>query len=34
MEKLKEGKKKRDYRMKKTNLVVRDALRARGCYSY
>jgi IS605 OrfB family transposase len=30
MEKLKEGKKKKDYRMKTANLVVRDALRTRG----
>jgi hypothetical protein len=30
MEKLKEGKRKRDYRMKKVNLVVRDAMRTRG----
>jgi IS605 OrfB family transposase len=30
MEKLKERKKKRDYRMKKANLVVRDAMRMRG----
>jgi IS605 OrfB family transposase len=30
MKKLKEGKKKRDYRMKTANLMVRDALRTRG----
>jgi len=30
MKKLKEGKKKRDYRMKTANLIVRDALRMRG----
>jgi IS605 OrfB family transposase len=30
MEKLKEGKKKRDYRWKTANLVVRDAMRMRG----
>jgi hypothetical protein len=30
MEKLKEGKKKRDYRWKTANLIVRDALRTRG----
>jgi putative transposase len=30
MKKLKEGKKKRDYRMKTANLIVRDALRTRG----
>jgi transposase len=30
MEKLKERKKKKDYRMKKANLIVRDALRMRG----
>jgi putative transposase len=30
MEKLKEGKKKRDYRMKTANLIVRDALRMKG----
>jgi putative transposase len=30
MEKLKERKKKRDYRMKTANLIVRDALRTRG----
>jgi IS605 OrfB family transposase len=30
MEKLKERKKKRDYRWKTANLVVRDALRMRG----
>jgi transposase len=29
MEKLREGKKKRDYRMKTANLIVRDALRTR-----
>jgi IS605 OrfB family transposase len=30
MKKLKEGKKKKDYRMKTANLVVRDAMRMRG----
>jgi transposase len=30
MKKLKERKKKRDYRMKTENLIVRDALRTRG----
>jgi IS605 OrfB family transposase len=30
MKKLKEGKKKRDYRMKTANMIVRDALRMRG----
>jgi IS605 OrfB family transposase len=30
MEKLKEGKKKRDYRMKTANMIVRDAMRTRG----
>jgi len=30
MEKLREGKKKRDYRMKTANMIVRDALRMRG----
>jgi IS605 OrfB family transposase len=30
MEKLREGKKKRDYRMKTANMIVRDALRTRG----
>jgi putative transposase len=30
MEKLKEGKKKRDYRMKTANMIVRNALRTRG----
>jgi len=30
MEKLREGKKKRDYRWKTTNMIVRDALRMRG----
>jgi hypothetical protein len=30
MEKLKEGKKKRDYRWKTANMIVRDALRMRG----
>jgi len=30
MKKLKEGKKKRDYRMKTANLIVRDVLRMRG----
>jgi IS605 OrfB family transposase len=30
MKKLKEGKKKKDYRMKTANLIVRDALRTRG----
>jgi hypothetical protein len=30
MEKLKEGKKKRDYRMKTENLIVREAMRMRG----
>jgi transposase len=30
MKKLREGKKKRDYRMKTANLLVRDALRMRG----
>jgi hypothetical protein len=30
IKKLREGKKKRDYRMKKANLVVRDALRTSG----
>jgi IS605 OrfB family transposase len=30
MKKLREGKKKRDYRMKTANLIVRDALRTRG----
>jgi IS605 OrfB family transposase len=30
MKKLKEGKKKRDYRMKTANLIVRDALRMKG----
>jgi IS605 OrfB family transposase len=30
MEKLKEGKKKKDYRMKTANMIVKDALRTRG----
>jgi hypothetical protein len=30
MEKLREGKKKRYYRMKTANMIVRDALRMRG----
>jgi IS605 OrfB family transposase len=30
MKKLKEGKKKRDYRMKTANMIVKDALRMRG----
>jgi hypothetical protein len=30
MKKLREGKKKKDYRMKTANLIVRDALRTRG----
>jgi transposase len=30
MEKLREGEKKRDYRMKTANMIVRDALRTRG----
>ncbi len=30
MKKLREGKKKRDYRMKTANMIVRDALRTRG----
>jgi IS605 OrfB family transposase len=30
MEKLREGKKKRDYRMKTANMIVRDAMRTRG----
>jgi IS605 OrfB family transposase len=30
MKKLKERKKKKDYRMKTANLIVRDALRMRG----
>jgi putative transposase len=30
MEKLKEGKKKKDYRMKTSNMIVRDAVRMRG----
>jgi len=30
MKKLREGKKKRDYRMKTANMIVRDALRIRG----
>jgi len=30
MEKLEEGKKKRDYRMKTANMIVRDAMRTRG----
>ena len=30
MKKLKEGKKKRDYRMKTANLIVREAMRMRG----
>jgi len=30
MEKLREGKKKRDYRMKTANLIVREAMRMRG----
>jgi len=30
MEKLKEGKKKKDYRMKTANMIVRDAVRMRG----
>ena len=30
MKKLKEGKKKRDYRMKTANMIVRDAMRTRG----
>ena len=30
MKKLKEGKKKKDYRMKTANMIVRDALRTRG----
>ena len=30
MKKLKEGKKKKDYRWKTANLVVRDILRTRG----
>jgi IS605 OrfB family transposase len=30
MKKLREGKKKKDYRMKKANLIVRDAMRTRG----
>jgi IS605 OrfB family transposase len=30
MKKLKEGKKKRDYRWKTANMIVRDALRTRG----
>jgi len=34
MEKLREGKKKKDYRMKTANIIVRDALRTKGCYSY
>ncbi|MDT7887850.1 MAG: IS200/IS605 family accessory protein TnpB-related protein [Desulfurococcales archaeon] len=30
MKKLKEGKKKRDYRMKTANMIIRDAMRMRG----
>jgi putative transposase len=30
MEKLKEGKKKRDYRMKTANMIIREAMRMRG----
>ena len=30
MKKLKERKKKKDYRMKTANLIVRDAIRVRG----
>ena len=30
MKKLKEGKKKRDYRMKTANMIVREAMRMRG----
>jgi IS605 OrfB family transposase len=30
MKKLKERKKKKDYRMKTANLIVRDAMRVRG----
>jgi putative transposase len=30
MKKLKEGKKKKDYRMKTANMIVRDAMRMRG----
>jgi hypothetical protein len=30
MEKLREGKKKRDYRMKTANLIAREAMRMRG----
>ncbi|MDT7887532.1 MAG: hypothetical protein RQ885_00980 [Desulfurococcales archaeon] len=30
MEKLREGKKKRDYRWKTANMIVKDALRIRG----
>jgi hypothetical protein len=30
MEKLREGEKKRDYRMKTANMIIREAMRMRG----